>query len=63
MGLPRRARTLAAKLVLFCAVMVAAGLHGWATGNRRPLFARVMALAALAGSVGIVLLASALPVT
>ncbi|SFK61642.1 hypothetical protein SAMN05216275_13015 [Streptosporangium canum] len=60
---PGYGRILAAKLVLFCAVMVAAALHGWATGDSRPLFARVMALSALAGSVGVVLLASALPVT
>lgn len=56
---PGYGRTLTAKLVLFAAVMVAAALHGRASG-RRPVFARVMAISALAGSVGVVLLATAL---
>ncbi|MBG0830115.1 hypothetical protein HS041_20320 [Planomonospora sp. ID67723] len=60
---PGYGRILAAKLALFCAVMVAAGLHGWATGAGRPGFARAMAVSALVGSVGVVLLATALPAT
>jgi hypothetical protein len=44
-------------------VMIAAALHGWATGAGRPGFARVMAVASLVGSVGVVLLATGLPAT
>ncbi|NRQ38661.1 hypothetical protein HII36_43585 [Nonomuraea sp. NN258] len=60
---PGYGRILAAKLALFCAVMVMAALHGWAAGRGRPAFARSMAVAALAGSLGVVLLATALPAT
>ncbi|GGK76945.1 hypothetical protein Ppa06_38620 [Planomonospora parontospora subsp. parontospora] len=60
---PGYGRILAAKLVLFCAVMAAAGLHGWATGGGRPALARAMAVTALVGSAGVVLLAAALPAT
>ncbi|GGL46817.1 hypothetical protein [Planomonospora parontospora] len=60
---PGYGRVLAAKLVLFCAVMAAAGLHGWAVGAGRPALARASAVAALVGSVGVVLLAAALPAT
>ncbi len=60
---PGYGRILAAKLALFCAVMAAAGLHGWATGAGRPALARAMAVTALVGSVGVVLLATALPAT
>nr|WP_221474460.1 hypothetical protein [Planomonospora venezuelensis] len=60
---PGYGRILAAKLALFCAVMAAAGLHGWAAGAGRAALARVMAVAALVGSVGVVLLATALPGT
>nr|BFE78127.1 hypothetical protein GCM10020093_007280 [Planobispora longispora] len=63
LGDPGYGRILAAKLALFCAVMVAAGLHGWATGAGRPALARAMAVTALVGSVGVVLLATALPAT
>ncbi|GGO78364.1 hypothetical protein [Nonomuraea cavernae] len=59
---PGYGRTLAAKLLLFCVVMAAAALHGWATG-RRPGVARALAVISLVGSVGIVLLATALPAT
>ncbi|HEX6469762.1 MAG TPA: hypothetical protein VF069_11755 [Streptosporangiaceae bacterium] len=54
-------RILAAKLALFAAVMVAAGLHGMASGRGRTGFARAMAMASLVGSVGVILLATALP--
>ncbi|GAA2495165.1 hypothetical protein GCM10010406_34200 [Streptomyces thermolineatus] len=60
---PGYGRTLAAKLALFTAVMVAAALHGWAHGRGRPGLARVLAVGSLAGSLGVVLLAAALPVT
>ncbi|WP_214414555.1 hypothetical protein [Sphaerisporangium fuscum] len=63
LGEPGYGRILAVKLLLFCAVMLAAGVHGWATGAGRPGFARAMALASLVGSVGVVLLATALPYT
>ncbi|MDF5758233.1 hypothetical protein [Spongiactinospora sp. TRM90649] len=58
---PGYGRLLAIKMALFCAVMVAAALHGWATGAGRAGFARGMAVASLAGSVGVVLVATALP--
>jgi uncharacterized membrane protein len=54
-------RILAAKLALFAAVMVAAGVHGMASSSGRAGFARAMAVASLVGSVGIILLATALP--
>ncbi|MFE3454669.1 hypothetical protein ACFXJ8_37680 [Nonomuraea sp. NPDC059194] len=60
---PGYGRILAAKLVLFCAVMAAAALHGWAAGAGRAAFARAMAVTSLVGSVGVVLLATALPAT
>lgn len=59
---PGYGRILAAKLLLFGAVVAIAGVHGWAS-SRHPSFARAMALASLAGSVGIVLIATALPST
>lgn len=60
---PGYGRTLAAKLLLFVGVMAAAGLHGWANSGGRAAFARAMAVASLIGSVGIVLIATALPTT
>ncbi|SFI22016.1 hypothetical protein SAMN05216275_10244 [Streptosporangium canum] len=60
---PGYGRILVAKLLLFCAVMAAAGLHGWASATARPGLARAMAVAALVGSLGVVLLATALPAT
>ncbi|MEN3533594.1 DUF2269 family protein [Microbispora sp. ZYX-F-249] len=60
---PGYGRILAAKLLLFCAVMLTAGLHGWASGTGRPAAARALATAALVGSLGVVLLATALPGT
>ncbi|GAA0937928.1 hypothetical protein [Actinocorallia libanotica] len=60
---PGYGRVLAAKLLLFCAVMTAATLHGWANRHRRLAFARGMAITSLVGSVGIILLATALPAT
>ncbi|MEU8325785.1 hypothetical protein AB0C33_46105 [Nonomuraea sp. NPDC048881] len=60
---PGYGRVLAAKLLLFCAVMAAAALHGWAAARARPRLARTMAVSALVGSIGVVLLAAALPAT
>lgn len=60
---PGYGRVLAAKLLLFGAVMLAAGLHGWASGAGRAGTARALAVASLVGSLGIVLLATALPAT
>ena len=53
-------RTLTAKLLLFALVMVAAAAHGWAYRAGRTTLARALALGSLAGSLGIVLLATAL---
>ena len=58
---PGYGRTLAAKLVAFALVMVAAGGHGWAMGTTRQTLARSLAIATLVGSLAIVLLATALP--
>ncbi|MFG3496633.1 hypothetical protein [Streptomyces sp. NPDC047886] len=60
---PGYGRVLAVKLALFVAVMAAAALHGWAHGRGRPELARGLAVASLVGSLGVVLLASALPPT
>lgn len=60
---PGYGRILAAKLLLFAGVMAAAALHGWANGAGRPSFARAAAVTSLVGSVGVVLLATALPPT
>lgn len=60
---PGYGRLLAAKLALFALVMAAAALHGWGSSRGRPGFARTMAVASLAGSIGVVLLATGLPAT
>ncbi|MEV5890325.1 hypothetical protein [Nonomuraea fuscirosea] len=60
---PGYGQILAAKPALLCAVMVAAAAHGWASGAGRPVPARTLAMASLAGSLDVVLLATALPVT
>ncbi|MFB4289936.1 hypothetical protein ACBI99_20005 [Nonomuraea sp. ATR24] len=60
---PGYGRILAAKLLLFCAVMVAAALHGWASAAGRRALARALAISSLIGSIGVILLATALPVT
>ncbi len=60
---PGYGRILAAKLGLFCAVMAAAGLHGWANGAGHRRVARALAIASLIGSIGVILLATALPAT
>jgi uncharacterized membrane protein len=60
---PGHGRTLAAKLALFAVVMLAAAGHGIAHSQGRTETARTLAVVALAGSLGVVLLATALPVT
>ncbi|WP_413098605.1 hypothetical protein [Streptomyces sp. Inha503] len=60
---PGYGRTLAAKLGLFVLVMFAAAGHGVAYAKGRPGLARALAVGSLAGSLGVVLLATALPVT
>ncbi|MFC5720844.1 hypothetical protein ACFP1Z_11770 [Streptomyces gamaensis] len=57
---PGYGRTLAAKLALFLAVLLAAAGHGWAYARGRAALARGLALASLVGSVGVVLLAAGL---
>ncbi|MFG3512989.1 hypothetical protein [Streptomyces bobili] len=60
---PGYGRTLAAKLALFVVVMLAAAAHGIAHSKGRPDLARGLAVVSLVGSLGVVLLATALPVT
>lgn len=60
---PGYGRMLAGKLVAFILVMLAAGLHGWAISAGRRTLARALAVASLAGSFVVVLLATALPIT
>src|SRR5690606_41307134 len=60
---PGYGRLLAGKLTAFVLVMLAAGLHGWANGAGRPALARALAVSSLLGSLVVVLLATALPVS
>jgi uncharacterized membrane protein len=60
---PGYGRTLAGKLVAFVLVMLAAGLHGWANSAGRKALARALAVSSLVGSLVVVLLATALPVS
>ncbi|WP_225829797.1 hypothetical protein [Streptomyces sp. NK08204] len=60
---PGYGRTLAAKLGLFVLVMLAAAGHGIAHARNRPDLARSLAVVSLVGSLGVVLLATALPAT
>jgi uncharacterized membrane protein len=57
---PRYGRTLAEKLILFTVVLGISGLHGMAVGRGQDRLARLLAVATLVGSVGVVLLATAL---
>ncbi|MCV7222663.1 hypothetical protein [Mycolicibacterium elephantis] len=57
---PGYGRVLIVKVLLFAAVMVAASLHGMAQARRRPSAARTASIASLIGSLGVVLLATAL---
>lgn len=58
---PGYGRTLATKLGLFVLVMLAAAAHGIAYSKGRADLARALAVVSLVGSLGIVLLATALP--
>ncbi|MFJ9669092.1 hypothetical protein ACIRPP_31565 [Streptomyces sp. NPDC101219] len=60
---PGYGRTLTTKLALFVMVMLAAAGHGIAHAKGRADLARALAVASLVGSLGVVLLATALPVT
>ncbi|MEU8652441.1 hypothetical protein [Streptomyces sp. NPDC048737] len=60
---PGYGRTLATKLALFAVVMLAAAGHGIAHARGRAALARALAVVSLVGSLGVVLLATALPVT
>jgi uncharacterized membrane protein len=53
---PGEGRVLLIKLVLFAAVMTAATVHGMLQARRRQTAARTASIAALVGSVGVVLL-------
>ncbi|MFE9774805.1 hypothetical protein ACFYOV_24640 [Streptomyces sp. NPDC005931] len=60
---PGYGRTLATKLGLFAVVMIAAAAHGFAHSKGRTDIARSLAVVSLVGSLGVVLLATALPAT
>ncbi|MGW0207121.1 hypothetical protein ACWDZ8_15385 [Streptomyces sp. NPDC003233] len=60
---PGYGRTLATKLGLFVLVMLAAAGHGVAYSKGRAELARALAVVSLVGSLGVVLLATALPAT
>lgn len=60
---PGYGRTLATKLGLFVLVMLAAAGHGIAYSKGRAELARALAVVSLVGSLGVVLLATALPAT
>jgi uncharacterized membrane protein len=60
---PGYGRVLAAKLALFTVVMLIAAAHGWAHAKGHAALARALAVASLTGSLGVVLLATALPAT
>lgn len=57
---PGYGRTLGEKVTLFAVVLLLSGAHGMAVGRGRDRLARVLAVATLLGSVGVVLLATAL---
>ncbi|MFC9850410.1 hypothetical protein [Streptomyces prasinus] len=58
---PGYGRTLAAELALFAVVMLASAGHGTARSKGRTELTRARTVVALAGSLGVVLLATALP--
>ena len=57
---PGYGRTLGEKVTLFAVVLLISGLHGVAVGRGQDRLARVLGIATLLGSVGVVLLATAL---
>jgi uncharacterized membrane protein len=57
---PGYGRTLGAKIALFAVVLLVSGMHGMAVGRGRDRLGRLLGIATLLGSVGVVLLATAL---
>jgi uncharacterized membrane protein len=57
---PGYGRILGEKVTLFAVVLVISGVHGMAVGRGQDRLARALAMATLLGSVGVVLLATAL---
>ena len=57
---PGYGRTLGEKLTLFAVVLVISGVHGAAVHRGQDRLARLLGIATLVGSVGVVLLATAL---
>lgn len=57
---PGYGRTLGEKLTLFAVVLVISGVHGAAVRRGQDRLARLLGIATLVGSVGVVLLATAL---
>jgi uncharacterized membrane protein len=57
---PGYGRTLSEKVVLFAVVLLLSGVHGVAVGRGQDRLARLLGIATLVGSVGVVLLATAL---
>jgi uncharacterized membrane protein len=53
-------RTLGEKVILFALVLLVSALHGVAVGRGQDRLARLLGIATLLGSVGVVLLATAL---
>ena len=57
---PGYGRTLGEKVILFAVVLLLSAVHGLAVGRGQDRLARLLAIATLLGSVGVVLLATAL---
>jgi uncharacterized membrane protein len=57
---PGYGRTLGEKVALFAVVLLISGVHGVAVGRGQDRLARLLGIATLLGSVGVVLLATAL---
>jgi uncharacterized membrane protein len=57
---PGYGRTLGAKILLFAVVLLVSGMHGMAVGRGRDRQGQLLGIATLLGSVGVVLLATAL---
>ena len=57
---PGYGRILGEKVTLFAVVLLISAVHGMAVGRGQDRLARVLAVATLLGSVGVVLLATAL---
>jgi putative copper export protein len=57
---PGYGRTLGAKIALFAVVLLVSGMHGMAVGRGWDRLGQLLGIATLLGSVGVVLLATAL---